>query len=202
MAENKKSVILYVDLITTFDNLTDEEAGKLIKHYLRYVNDLNPTPPDRLTQLMFEPIKLQLKRDLQKWENIREKRVEAGKSGGLASGTKRKQNEANEASATKNQANEAVNVNVNVNDTVINKSIINKFIIPTIEEIKDYCLNRNNNINPETFHNFYSSKGWLVGKTKMKDWKACIRTWEQKEKPEIKPVTKLNNRLTFNSYGE
>ena len=125
MAENKKAVILYVDIISTFENLSDEEAGRLIKHYLRYVNDMNPEPPDRITQIAFEPIKQQLKRDLVKWECEREERVKAGKLGGLKSGearrTKLKQTQANEASALKSkqtQANEAVNVTVNVNDTV------------------------------------------------------------------------------------
>ena len=56
------------------------------------------------------------------------------------------------------------------------------FVPPTIEEVKDYCHERNNNIDPETFINFYESKGWYVGKNKMKDWKAAIRTWERNRK--------------------
>jgi len=57
MAENKKSVLLYCDIIHTVEELTDQEAGVLFKHYLRYVNDQNPTPPDRITAIAFEPIK-------------------------------------------------------------------------------------------------------------------------------------------------
>lgn len=68
MAKNKKTVVVYTDWIGTFDQLTDEEAGRLIKHFFRYVNDQDPQSPDRLTQLMFEPLKQQLKRDLSKWE--------------------------------------------------------------------------------------------------------------------------------------
>ena len=55
----------------------------------------------------------------------------------------------------------------------------NIFIIPTIEEVKAYCIERNNNVDSEMFVDFYSSKGWLVGKNKMKDWKASVRTWEK-----------------------
>ena len=55
-----------------------------------------------------------------------------------------------------------------------------KFTKPTLEEVKDYCNERHNGINPNRFYDFYESKGWYVGKTKMKDWKACIRTWEQR----------------------
>ena len=58
-----------------------------------------------------------------------------------------------------------------------NKS--NRFIKPTIEEIEAYCKERNNNINASAFYDYYESKGWLVGKSKMKDWKAAIRTWER-----------------------
>lgn len=58
-----------------------------------------------------------------------------------------------------------------------------KFIKPTLEEVKEYCLERQNGIDAENFIDFYESKGWLVGKNKMKDWKACIRTWERNRKP-------------------
>ena len=67
MAKDKKSVIVYVDWIATFNKLEDDEAGRLIKHFFSYVNDLNPTS-DRLTELLFEPIKQQLKRDLKVYE--------------------------------------------------------------------------------------------------------------------------------------
>ena len=54
------------------------------------------------------------------------------------------------------------------------------FVPPTLEEVREYCKYRRNAVNPDEFHAFYESKGWLVGKTKMKDWKAAVRYWEQK----------------------
>jgi len=71
--------------------------------------------------------------------------------------------------------------------TTINKNkeitITNKYFNkPKIEEVESYCLERNNNIDVNSFFNFYESKGWMVGKNKMKDWKAAIRTWELREK--------------------
>ena len=65
-----------------------------------------------------------------------------------------------------------------------------KFRKPTLQEVEDYCKERNNNINAEQFINFYESKGWKIGSSKMKDWKAAIRTWESKQK-EKKPQTNL-----------
>ena len=55
-----------------------------------------------------------------------------------------------------------------------------KFEKPTIDEIQKYCDERNNGINAEAFYDFYESKNWFVGKNKMQDWKACVRTWEKR----------------------
>lgn len=78
--------------------------------------------------------------------------------------------------------------NTSMNNTSINnkeKEIYKEkesFQKPTIDEIREYCEERNNGINAETFYYFYESKGWLVGKTKMKNWKAAVITWEKSER--------------------
>lgn len=81
MAEDKKAFVVYTDWETQFDLLSDEEAGKLIKHIFSYVNDKDPEfdKNERLLNMAFEPIKKQLKRDLKKYETIKQKRSEAGK---------------------------------------------------------------------------------------------------------------------------
>ena len=56
-----------------------------------------------------------------------------------------------------------------------------RFIKPTVDEVRAYCLERGNNIDPESFIDFYESKGWKIGKEQMKDWKAAIRTWERRK---------------------
>ena len=79
--------------------------------------------------------------------------------------------------------------NTSINNTSINKkeNIKRKsFIKPTIDEIQQYCTERNNGINANAFYDFYESKNWYVGKNKMKDWKACVRTWEQRNKEKSK----------------
>jgi hypothetical protein len=63
-------------------------------------------------------------------------------------------------------------------DIHIGKSPRKVFKEPTIQEISSYCKERNNSINPQTFIDHYTGNGWMVGKNKMKDWKAVIRTWE------------------------
>ena len=78
MARNKTSFLLYNDQISTFEMLSNEEAGILIKHIYSYVNDRNPILEDRLLQVSFAQIKATLKRDLVKFEGKKEKNVESG----------------------------------------------------------------------------------------------------------------------------
>ena len=79
MAENKKSFVLYSDSKSIIDLLTNEQAGLLLKTLFAYVNDENPKI-DNSIALVFEMIKLQLKRDLKKWEQTKEGRSAAGKA--------------------------------------------------------------------------------------------------------------------------
>lgn len=120
MAESKRTIVIYSDWESIFSQLEDHEAGALIKHFFSYVNDKNPVLEDRLLKMAFEPMKLQLKRDLVKWEETKKKRSEAGRKGGIKSGETRsdKANEANASQEIHGEANEADNVNENVSDNV------------------------------------------------------------------------------------
>ena len=86
MAEGKKSVLLYCDLIHTIEKMSDEMAGKFFKHYLRYINDLNPVTDELLVDITFESVKQNLKRDLKKWE----KRAENSRKNGALGGRPKK----------------------------------------------------------------------------------------------------------------
>lgn len=121
MAKDKKSFILYSDIIHTVEKLTDSDAGQLLKHLLRYVNDQNPTTENTLVEIAFEPIKQQLKRDLVKFEDVKVKRSEAGKAGA----NKRWQMLSNDNKGNQSIAKIAVNDNDNVN--VISKDIYRSF---------------------------------------------------------------------------
>ena len=67
-----------------------------------------------------------------------------------------------------------------------------RFEKPTLSEIEQYCIERNNNINAAHFYDYYESNGWKVGKNSMKDWKAAVRTWERSEYR--KPNSKKNSK--------
>ena len=125
MAEDKKSFVLYSDLIHTVRKMPKEKQGELFMTILAYVNDENPTVDDLMVELVFEPIKLQMKRDLAKYESTKERRKEAGRIAGLKSGEARKvivpelnQNEPKRTNGSKNEPNEHVTDTVNVNDNV------------------------------------------------------------------------------------
>ena len=56
-----------------------------------------------------------------------------------------------------------------------------RFIPPTLDEVREYCSERNNSVDPEKFIDYYTANGWKVGRNKMKDWKASVRTWERND---------------------
>jgi hypothetical protein len=86
-----------------------------------------------------------------------------------------------------------------------------RFIPPTVEEVSAYCIERGNSVNPQRFIDHYTSNGWMVGKNKMKDWQAAVRTWErnaldQKPAPQVQkkfvnPFEELEKELGYDTEG-
>lgn len=82
---------------------------------------------------------------------------------------------------------------------IYGKPKYSRFVPPSVDEVRSYCQERNNLVDPEKFVDYYSSNGWMVGKHKMVDWKAAVRTWEKnnysgKQKPQkefVNPFTEL-----------
>lgn len=72
------------------------------------------------------------------------------------------------------------NINIDNTNNNINNNISGKrFKPPTVDEVKAYCIERQNNVDAERFIDYYTANGWKVGKNTMKDWKAAVRTWER-----------------------
>ena len=93
---------------------------------------------------------------------------------------------------------EKLSDNTNINITNTNLTDSNKkafFKKPTLDEVKNYCILRKNNIEAESFIDFYESKGWQIGKETMKNWKACVRTWESRENKNPKTMSKLDAQI-------
>jgi hypothetical protein len=129
MAKDKKSFVAYCDWLESFEELTDEEAGRLAKHLFRYVNDLNPEAPDKITKMCFIPIKQSLKRDLVKYEE----RAERARLNGAKGGRPKTQKTQSVISEPKKP--DSVNVSVSVNDNVSVSSKDDGIKPPSLEEV-------------------------------------------------------------------
>ena len=148
--EGKKSFVLYTDQREVFDELSDEDAGRLIKHIFSYVNDENPSTDNLLLKVAFLPIKTQLKRDLKMWDEKKQQRAEAGRKGGVAKASNAKQSLAKPSNAKNDVANLAVNVNVNDN--------VNDIYIQTEKNLKVDVESHN-----QIFRELWHSTIWLEG---------------------------------------
>ena len=73
------------------------------------------------------------------------------------------------------------------------KTTRKRFTPPSVEMVREYCWERGNSVDPQRFVDYYSSNGWMVGKNKMKDWKAAVRTWEQNDKGKLQKQPKKSS---------
>jgi len=170
----RKSYITHLDSLDILDKLSDEQAGKLFKA-IKFYQKTKKTPDlDLMLDLVFTPFLNQFIRDDENYEKTCEARRVAGGKGGkqkVANASKSKQNVANLADSDSKSDSDS--------DSKNKKDSKNKnFTPPTLEEVKNYCQERKNTVNPEKWISHYQSNGWKVGKNQMKDWKAGVRTWE------------------------
>jgi len=195
MAEGKKSFIAYSDWKATFDELSDEDAGRLIKHIFAYVNDENPVTDNVLIRVAFAQFKQTLKRDLVKWNEQLQQRRDAGKR----SAEKRALEKSNERSTVvesrQRNSTDSVsvsvsdNVNDNVNDNASEKVIkkrerANKFAPPTQSEVISYFLEKGYTQESACkAFDYYDVANWTDSKgAKIKNWKQkMIAVWFKEE---------------------
>jgi hypothetical protein len=90
---------------------------------------------------------------------------------------------------TKNKASgESSDIKLSKAVSKLGKSPVKRFTPPTVEEVFNYCNERCNNVDAQSFVDHYSSNGWMRGKNKIKDWKACVRTWEKNNQGNQKQI--------------
>lgn len=81
-----------------------------------------------------------------------------------------------------------------------------RFAKPTLEEILSYCKERHNNVDAQRFYDYYTANGWKVGKNPMKDWRACVRTWERNTNVrtgnDTIPIYSTENNVTMSNEDE
>jgi len=224
----------------TFD-LTMEQHGAYIL-LLRYIYTTGkPIPHEERFSITKAKLKLSQKntaiilekffvRDGNFWKNTRceeiikeqnsrhLERVSSGRKGAIAKAKKNKNKGSSSAKAQlklrSSNHNQIIDIN-NKKKKILKEKEKTKFVKPTLEDIKKYCIQRKNKVNPQKFFNNYEAKGWKMGKTNIVDWKAAVHTWENNNnlfgesngafnnlETQFKTICKVNNSgTTFKIKG-
>jgi len=182
----KKSFILHKDSLCVLDKMPDDVAGKFIKAIYQYQLTGELPQMDFAVEMAVTPFINQFIRDNGEYERISKERSEAAKL--RWSEINSMQLHAN--ASTSMQTDASVTDSDSDSDSDSEKESVKvkgRFIAPTTEEVKEYCTSRGNQVDPVKFINHYQANGWMVGRNKMKDWMAAVRTWEGNN---FTPVTK------------
>jgi hypothetical protein len=214
MAENKKSFILYSDLLKSIEHLTNEEKGILFNHLLLYVNDQNPILEDRLVLTAWKPIELQLKRDLVKFEEVRGKRSDAGKESARLRALKNVEQDTTNSTSVKSVQHRStnptdnVNDNVNVNDNEIKKNYFEQFWNLYDKKVeRKSCYNKFIKLDLKVIEKIINVVPFYVKSTPDLKYRKNPETWLNGEcwNDEIKETSNLQNApqgFYYNSQGE
>lgn len=205
----KNSFVLYTDYIEQVQLLNDQQAGQLFRAILNYATGKNLPDLDGMTTMAFSFIRTRMDRDAAEYQKTVEARSKAGKLGGRprksqimeiheedekTEGCFEMQEKAKKANGFFDKQTEAKkpdNVLVLDNDidkkkdTNVSKEKTSRFLPPTREEVSTYCQEKGYTVDADRFVDFYESKGWYVGKNKMKDWKAAVRNWARSQRQEL-----------------
>lgn len=213
---NRKSCVVYSSWETLIYNLPDEQAGMLSKAILHYgITGEKINIDDPTIKAIFEMVKEKIDEDSEKYQAKVDRAKDLKKS---ETKSERNRNDIVTKSKRNHDDIEGDTVTVSVTDTVSDTVTENvsvylsdtkkreghsaRFTPPTVDEVRCYCLERNNNIDAEQFVDFYESKGWMVGKNKMKDWKSCVRTWEKRDRASPQKNFDMSDHLINIMKGE
>lgn len=185
----RDSFVFYRSFADAIAGLPPEEYKKVMQAIIGYALDGTEPTAGGIEYTVFCLVKPQI--------DANNKRYENGKKGGRPI---TKQEPSNNQDVTNPQPNVYVNVNDNdikKKDTNVSKEKASRFKPPTVTEVENYCREKEYRIDCERFVDFYRSKDWMVGKNKMKDWRAAVRNWARGNRLELtaKPAqgTKFNN---------
>lgn len=179
-----KSFVLYTEYGNKFKRLTDTQLGQLLRNIFAYEETEEiPVIDDDMVGIAFDIVKEDLDKQLKNYKA----KVEAGRS--------RHQQKSAEVSTGQQSSAEAVkdkDKDKNKDKDIYKENIKRKvFIPPTLDEVASYCAERHNNVDPQKFIDYYQTRNWELGKgRKVKDWRACVRTWERNDfsKPQYEEV--------------
>ena len=197
---------VYFDFDERTEELNDIEKGRLLLAMLRYAAEGQKPDLRGNERFCFPGFKKDIDRDIASYAS----KVENGNKGGRPA-----KNKPNETENNLTKPNETEN-NLNLKNkneeqeqeedrrTKSKVKALSRFTPPTQEEVSAYCRERGNKVDAQRFVDFYAAKGWKVGNQPMKDWKAAVRTWEQRDQqgPQRPVKTVSAQAYTQRTYGE
>lgn len=194
----RDSFIFYRSFYQSAKKLPKEDKAELFDAICSYALDGESVEMSVVPEAIFTVIKPNLDANRRKWENgCKEKKkpseVEADEEQEIS-----KDEAKDKQTISKAQGNVNVNEDVNVNKDVKDKR--KRFTPPSLQDIQNYCKERNNSVNPDKWLNFYQSNGWKVGKNSMKDWRAAVRTWEGSSFDKKQEPTNAFNPSQWSKY--
>lgn len=202
MADGKSSFVLYTEYLRHIQKMSMDQRGELFTAILRYAAGESVPELDAAADMAFSFIRERMDRDNAAYMEKVEKRREAGKLGGRpkANAYDENQTKAKKANGFSEKQNNLDTVPVTDTVPVIEKESKEKsmrFSPPTRQNVAEYCAEKGySGFDVERFLDYYTSNGWMVGKNKMRDWKAAVRNWARAgtaPKPKNTSGNKFNN---------
>jgi hypothetical protein len=189
-----KYLKVYTDFEEAIEMLGDAEKGRLFTAMLRYASTGELPDLRGGERLLWPTAKLNIDRTRAEAE----KNTINGKKGGRPK-TQNNPKKPNETLKDKDKENKIIPLSPNGDcPPKGGRPPEKRFVKPTADEVRAYCAERGNRVDAQAFVDFYEAKGWKVGSSPMKDWKAAVRTWEQRDTAQRKP-TRPNRQRDFNS---
>ena len=177
----RKSFVLHVDSLEILKKLDNEQAGKLFKAINSYAKN-KTIDCDFQTELLLFPFQKQFDRDNEAYSKTVERNKINGSKGGRPKKPKVTQKNPKEPTGLnglQEKPKKADNDSDSDSDSDNKNKRSSRFAPPSLSEVINYCNERSNFVSPQGFLDHYQANGWMRGRNKIKDWKACVRTWEK-----------------------
>lgn len=176
---------VFVDWRERYQKLSDAEFGRLMRAALAYKAGVAMPELTGREELMWDGVKLDIDRDNEQYSAICEARSEAGRRGAETrwnskSHLANNKNSKSHLPYSKNGQDKEKDKEEDKDKEKHNKPQA-RFVPPTVDEVKAYCLERQNGIDAQSFIDYYEANGWKqgAGRKPIVDWRACVRTWER-----------------------
>ena len=178
---------VFVDYLDAIEPLDDAERGRLFTSLLEYARTGEAPQLCGNERFLFPMMRAQIDRDTASMVELSEARSRAGKTGAEAKQANAKfakQNKQMPNLPSKSSYDKDKDKDKDKDESI---SRAKRFTPPTLDDVSAYIRERGSNVDAQRFLDFYTAKGWMIGKNRMKDWKAAVRTWEKRDSEQNKP---------------